>query len=249
MFPYRDHNPSRRTPYVTWGLIAANILVFLAFYGTMSSNVALAAFYNDYAMFPVRVTQNADYRSILTSMFLHAGFMHLAGNMLFLWVFGDNLEDTFGHLGFLAFYLASGFGAAFAHVLSDPASQVPTVGASGAIAGVMGGYLLLFPKARVDVLIILVVIFRRIALPAWVMLGVWFALQLFNGVSSAGSTGGGVAYWAHAGGFVCGILLTVPAFLRRGGNEFWRLTDGHPQHPPTNVQERMSSVPVVFRRR
>lgn len=248
MFPYRDHNPSRRTPYVTWALIALNVIVFVSNYGLMSDNFKLASFYSEYAMIPVLVSSDGAYQSILTSMFIHAGFMHILGNMLFLWIFGDNLEDGFGHIGFLVFYLLCGFGAAYAHVLSDPNSRVPVVGASGAIAGVMGGYLLLFPKARVDVLIIILVFFKRVALPAWVMLGVWFALQLFNGLTTD-TTGGGVAYWAHAGGFVIGLALTFPYFLKRGGNAFWQQTEGHPPHPPTKVAERMSSVPSVIRRR
>lgn len=249
MFPIRDHNPSRRTPYVTWGLIAINILVFVAFNGTFSTDAALMSFYNDFAMFPARVSQNGEYFSILTSTFLHAGVMHLGGNMLFLWIFGDNMEDNFGHIGFLAFYLICGYGAAFAQIYADPNSTIPNVGASGAIAGVMGGYLLLFPKARVDVLFIFVVFFRVFALPAWVMLGLWFGLQIYNGIASAGVTGGGVAYWAHAGGFAVGILLTIPMFIRRGGNAFWRLTDGHPPHPPTKAEERLSNIPSVIRRR
>ncbi|MHA3914967.1 rhomboid family intramembrane serine protease [Halovulum sp. GXIMD14793] len=198
-------------------------------------------------MIPAMVTQQGDYQSVLTSMFLHGGFMHLAGNMLFLWIFGDNLEDSFGHIWFLIFYLLSGLGAAAAHIVADPTSTVPTVGASGAIAGVMGGYLLLFPKARVDVLLVLGFFWRLIALPAWVVLGVWFGLQVFSGASQVGVGGGGVAYWAHVGGFVAGVAMVVPYFLRQGGGQFWIRVDGHPPHPPTF--EGVSSIPVVRRRR
>ena len=149
-------------------------------------------------------------------MFLHGGLLHLAGNMLFLWIFGDNMEDEMGHVGYLLFYLASGIGAGMAHVLAAPYSAVPTVGASGAIAGVMGGYLLLFPKARVDILFIFIVFFRIFTIPAWIMLALWFGLQIFGG-AGANPDEGGVAYWAHAGGFVVGALLTLPVFFRKGG--------------------------------
>src|SRR6056297_1442232 len=150
MFPIRDHNPSGGTPYVTYALIAANIGIFLAYWPLFSEPWALNRFFFDWAMVPARVAQEGNWHTVATSMFLHGGVMHLAGNMLFLWIFGDNMEDEMGHAGFLLFYLASGIGAALAQVLAAPYSQVPTVGASGAIAGVMGGYLLLFPKAKVD---------------------------------------------------------------------------------------------------
>ncbi len=248
MFPIRDHNPSLHTPYVTYALLAANVIIFLAYYPMLSADeFRLAAFFNEWATIPAEVSTGQNYHTILTSMFLHGGWMHLVGNMLFLWIFGDNMEDAFGHVGFLVFYLASGAAADYAHVLSDPTSITPTVGASGAIAGVMGGYLLLYPKARVDVILILFVIIRRFALPAWTVLGLWFAFQIFNGVT-ADLTAGGVAYWAHAGGFIIGFLFTLPLWLRRGGKDFWRQNDGHPPHPPTGYPERMSSIPIVRRR-
>lgn len=139
MFPIRDHNPSRRTPYVTLALIALNVAVFLSGLALLQTDRALALFYYDYALLPVRLSNGENYAALVTSVFLHGGWMHLAGNMLFLWIFGDNLEDEMGHLPFLAFYLACGIGASLAQVAADPASQIPTVGASGAIAGVMGG--------------------------------------------------------------------------------------------------------------
>ena len=141
-------------------------------------------------------------------MFLHAGWMHLGGNMLFLWIFGDNLEEEMGHLGFLIFYLACGAAAGLAQALPDPGALTPMVGASGAIAGVMGGYLLLFPKARVDVLFIFIIFFRIFAIPAWIVLGIWLALQIFSGVATP-TDAGGVAYWAHVGGFVAGLVRGV----------------------------------------
>ena len=246
MFPIRDHNPSERTPFVTYALIVANVAIFLSYVGLFADERALAAFYIDWAMVPASVTEEGSYFSLITSMFLHGGWMHLIGNMLFLYIFGDNIEDLLGHLGFLLFYLACGIGAALAHVLSAPLSAVPTVGASGAIAGVMGGYLLMFPRAKVDILFIFIIFFRIFTIPAWIMLGVWFALQLFNGVA-VDSGIGGVAYWAHAGGFVIGVALMLPVFLRRGGPRFWQVTEGHPPHP--EIDYARSSVPRAGRRR
>lgn len=247
MFPIRDHNPSERTPYVTYALIALNVAIFLSYWPLFNDDRALMAFYDTWGMRPVEVSQGVETYTLLTSMFLHGGVMHLAGNMLFLWIFGDNLEEQMGHLGFALFYIACGVGADLGQVLADPYSQVPVVGASGAIAGVMGGYLLLFPRAKVDVLIIIVIIFKIFPVPAWVMLGVWFALQLFNGVTSFGATGGGVAYWAHAGGFLVGLILCLPVWLKRGGVQFWARTDGHPPHPDATYPG--SRIPTITRRK
>ncbi|SFS22066.1 rhomboid family intramembrane serine protease [Yoonia litorea] len=245
MFPIRDHNPSQRVPFVTITLIVINVAVYLWGLSALDTNRALAQFYFDYALLPARLANGENEIALVTSIFLHGGFMHLAGNVLFLWIFGDNMEDEMGHLPFLLFYLASGVGASLAHVVTDPGSVVPMVGASGAIAGVMGGYLLLFPKARVDILLILIVYFRVIPIPAWLMLGLWFGLQLFSGVN-VDTSAGGVAYWAHAGGFVIGIVLTLPLWFKLGGPSFWRATDGHPPHPDATY--RSSSVPIVRKR-
>ncbi len=244
MFPIRDHNPSTRVPYVTIGLIIINVAVFLIGLALFQDQRSLSLFYYDYAFLPVRLSQGENYPALVTSIFLHGGFMHLAGNMLFLWIFGDNLEDEMGHVPFLIFYLASGVGASLAQYAFDPMSNIPTVGASGAIAGVMGGYLLLFPKARVDVFIFFVVFFRIFPIPAWIMLGLWFGLQLFSGIS-VDTSGGGVAYWAHAGGFVIGLILTLPLWFKLGGGLFWRQTHGHPPHPEATYGR--SSIPKVRR--
>lgn len=246
MFPIRDHNPSERTPYVVYALIAANVAVYLLQLPYMGSERAMLAFWRDWAMIPAAVTRGGEYHGIFTSMFLHAGFMHLAGNMLFLWIFGDNMEDQMGHLGFLLFYLASGIAAALAHIAAAPVSVVPTVGASGAISGVMGGYLLLFPRARVDVMLILVFIVRIFTVPAYLMLGLWFAMQLLSGASTP-ADGGGVAYWAHAGGFVAGLVMTLPLWLRRGAEGYWRQNHGRPPHP--GIEYPASNIPIVRRRR
>ncbi len=248
MFPIRDHNPSGRTPYVTYALMAANILVFLSYFSLFSSNAAINQFFVEWAMIPARITSGDGFYTVLTSMFLHGGWMHLAGNMLFLWIYGDNMEDEMGHIPYLGFYLASGIAAGLIHVISAPGSGVPTVGASGAIAGVMGGYLLLFPRARVDILIILVVIFRILPIPAWIVLMVWFAMQILGGVGADPDTGG-VAYWAHLGGFAAGLLLTVPLWLKLGGPGFWQRTDGHPPHPEARYDAVTSRIPKVSGRR
>ena len=248
MFPIRDHNPSEKTPFVTYALIAANITIFLLYWPLMSDDRALMRFYFDWAMIPENIADGRNLHTILTSMFLHGGWLHLAGNMLFLWIFGDNLEEDFGHVGFLIFYLAAGVGAALVHVFAAPWSPVPTVGASGAIAGVMGGYLLLYPKAKVDVLFIFIIFFKIFPIPAWIMLGVWFGLQLINGVGSD-PTGGGVAYWAHAGGFIIGFVLVIPLWLSRGGLAFWQRTEGHPDHPEARYDLARSRIPRIPKRR
>jgi len=250
MFPFRDHNPSERTPYVTWALIAANVVIFLSYFPSLSGSEAmLGAFFDQWALVPREVLSGFDQHTVLTSMFLHGGWMHLLGNMLFLYIFGDNLEDLLGHLGFLAFYLASGVAAAGGQILADPTSSIPMVGASGAIAGVMGGYLLLFPRARIDVLVIIVVIFKVFTIPAWLMLGIWFGLQLVNGLAMD-VAGGGVAYWAHAGGFIAGLVLVLPAWLKRGGPQWWSRTHGKPPHEEVNYvldRDRRSPIPRVRR--
>jgi membrane associated rhomboid family serine protease len=249
MFPIRDHNPSERTPFVTWALIVANVVIFLSYFPALSGNQAdLLAFYLDWGLLAGETTQNGFGRSMVTHMFLHGGWMHLIGNMLFLYIFGDNLEDLMGHLGFAVFYILGGFAAAYGQILADPLATVPMVGASGAIAAVMGGYLLMFPKARIDVLVILVVFIKVFTIPAWLMLGLWFGLQLVSGLQMD-LVGGGVAYWAHAGGFVAGVVLTLPVFLRRGGAGFWNAYGGKPPHDEVEyrVEKRRSGIPRVRR--
>ncbi|HBS49844.1 MAG TPA: rhomboid family intramembrane serine protease [Rhodobacteraceae bacterium] len=244
MFPIRDHNPSGRTPFVVYALIAANAAVFLLTAG-IESEFQLFTFYDAYAITPRYIAHGVRLETLFTSMFLHGGLLHLGGNMLFLWIFGDNLEDEMGHLPFLLFYLAAGVGAGLIHVVAAPFSMVPTVGASGAIAGVMGGYLLLFPRARVDILLILIVFIRIFPIPAWIMLIVWLGMQFLGGIGSDPDAGG-VAYWAHAGGFVVGLALTVPLWLRRGGPRFWARHHGHPPHP--HARYSASRIPRVRRK-
>lgn len=244
MFPIRDHNPSGRIPYVTYALMAANIGIFLSYVGLFNDPRALNGFFFEYAAIPARISAGDGFGTLISSMFLHGGWMHLIGNMLFLWIFGDNVEDEMGHVPYLLFYLATGIAAGLVQVFSAPGSDIPTVGASGAIAGVMGSYLLLFPKARVDILLILIIFVRIFPIPAWIMLAVWFGMQFVGGIG-ADVSAGGVAYWAHAGGFAAGLFLTLPLWLKRGGLRFWKRTDGHPPHPEATYA--MSRIPKVRR--
>lgn len=245
MFPIRDHNPSGRTPFVTLALIAINIVVFCGYWTTLTEN-EIGWFFLNWGAVPARVMSGEGIETIFTSMFLHGGWLHLAGNMLFLWIYGDNLEEEMGHLGFLAFYLVSGVAAAGLQIAADPASFIPMVGASGAIAGVMGGYLLLFPRAKVDVLFIFVIFFRIFAIPAWIVLGLWLAIQVFSGAVTP-TDGGGVAYFAHIGGFIAGFVLAIPVWLRRGAAGFWSRTHGHPPHPEATYKLERSRIPTVRR--
>lgn len=241
MFPIRDHNPSLRRPYVTWVLIAVNLAMFLLTLPGVEGGQEIWAWL---ALYPIAVVHGDFLWGLVSHMFLHAGVMHLGGNMLFLWIFGDNMEDQMGHGGFLAFYLSAGLLAAAAQIAAEPFSTIPMVGASGAIAGVMGGYLLMFPRARVDIVAIFIVFFKVFTLPAWIILGIWLALQLFGGFSMAGGEGG-VAYWAHAGGFIAGIVLCLPLFLKRGGPGFWTVNHGHPPHAAATYAP--SRIPRVRR--
>lgn len=214
--PLKDLNPSRTYPFVNITLILANIGVFLYQAGldiTLTPK-AYAAFFLPYSTVPARFPSllaghtafQAAFLPLLTSMFLHAGWLHLAGNMLFLWIFGDNVEDFFGHFTYFFFYLVCGFGAGLIHVLFNWHSTVPAVGASGAISGVMGAYILLYPGARI---LTLVLIFP-IPIPAVIFLGLWYVLQFLAGLSTLGvKVTGGVAVWAHIGGFLLGMLLTA----------------------------------------
>lgn len=207
MFPLRDHNPSGITPYVTWGLIALNVAVFL--YGQLIlQGSAQTRFLFDYSFIPFRLHFGAEKQTLLTAMFLHGSWLHLGGNMLFLWIFGDNVEARLGRLSYLGFYLGCGVLAALAQYLHDPLARYPVIGASGAIAGVLGAYMRLYPQARVDVFFFFVIFFRVIPIPAWGVLGIWFGFQLLDGLGDP-SMQDGVAYWEHIGGFAAGYLIAL----------------------------------------
>jgi membrane associated rhomboid family serine protease len=211
VIPLRDLNPTRRKPVVTWLLIAVNVGVWLY---QWSLGPEMEAFVREWGAVPYHLTHGGKlgiYLTPLTSMFMHGGWLHLIGNMWFLHVFGDNIEDELGHARYLFFYLVSGLGAVALQVVIDPSSTIPMVGASGAIAGVLGGYMMLHPRARILTLVPIVFFIQFVELPAFLFLFVWFGLQLLQGFLSLGVAAeeavGGVAFFAHIGGFIMGLLL------------------------------------------
>ncbi|MEK6661012.1 MAG: rhomboid family intramembrane serine protease, partial [candidate division NC10 bacterium] len=216
MIPLKDNIPSSRTPVITVGLIVINVLVYLN--QLALSPRAAVRFVYLYGLIPVEISEGQLliqhpvplYGTILTSMFVHGGLFHLAGNMLYLWIFGDNVEDRLGRFRFLLFYLLSGLAAAAAQILSDPHSQIPMVGASGAISGVLGAYLLLYPHARVVTLVFFGWFVRLIEIRALFVLGFWILVQLASGLLTWGAQVGGVAWFAHIGGFVAGLVMVIP---------------------------------------
>ena len=233
MFPYHDENETQRTPIVTIVLIALSVGAWLFVQGA-GTEAALVASVCNLGLIPGELTlsvqpgtplrvseqfvcftsEGRQTANLITSMFLHGSWMHLLGNMWFLWLFGNNIEDSMTRPRYVAFYLLSGIGAAMAQVVANPGSSIPMVGASGAISGVMGAYLVLFPRVRVYTLVPLGFLLHSMALPAWGMLIYWMFLQVVGGFTSIGSEGGGVAFWAHLGGFVAGVVL-VKMFVRR----------------------------------
>jgi membrane associated rhomboid family serine protease len=245
MFPYRDENETQRTPYITLAFIALNVLMWLFVQGAGAS-LPLARSVCNLGLIPgelmgtvppgtrfpigdglVCLTDPGPQVShLITSMFLHGSWMHLIGNMWFLWLFGNNVEDSMGRLRFAIFYLLCGLAAALAQVATNPASAIPMVGASGAISGVMGGYLVLYPQVRVFCLVVLGFFVTSVALPAWMMLIYWFVIQFVSGLAAFGGDVGGVAFWAHTGGFVAGLILVKlfaqPEYLVAHRAHHWR---------------------------
>ncbi|MGH7929386.1 MAG: rhomboid family intramembrane serine protease [Candidatus Binatia bacterium] len=233
MIPYRDENETQRAAIVTGAFIGLNVLSWLLVQGA-GATYSLAASVCNLGLIPGELTlsvppgtrfpmgdglacsTDAGRQSwhLITSMFLHGSWMHLIGNMWFLWLFGNNVEDAMGRGRFIIFYILCGLAAAFGQIVASPSSAIPMVGASGAISGVMGGYLLLYPKVRVFTILPLGFFFTTIAVPAWVMLGYWFLLQFISGLADFGGDKGGVAFWAHIGGFVTGVVL-VKFFSRK----------------------------------
>jgi membrane associated rhomboid family serine protease len=232
MFPYHDENQTLRTPIITYLLIAANVLVWVVVEGA-GAPLAVARAVCELGLIPAELTLSLppgtrfpmgdglvcltdpgrQVLNVFTSMFLHGGWMHLLGNMWFLWLFGNNIEDSMGRLRYLVFYLLCGVAAALAQVIVNPGSAIPMVGASGAISGVMGAYLILYPRVRVYAIVPIGFIPISIALPAWTMLLYWFGMQFLGGLFGSATEQGGVAFWAHAGGFVAGLVL-VKLFAR-----------------------------------
>ncbi|MFP2912856.1 rhomboid family intramembrane serine protease [Pyxidicoccus sp. 3LFB2] len=256
MIPISDDNPTLRTPVVTYLLLGAILFTWLVIQGAGFDAIKLAESVCAFGMVPLKLTGNLPLGSILklgdglscgimnptldrltplTSMFLHGGWMHLIGNCLFFWVFGNNVEDSMGRLRFLVFYVVCGLAAAAAHVLVDPTSAIPTVGASGAISGIMGAYLVLYPRVRVNMLFIIFIFIQIIPVPAWAVLMWWFAVQVISGLPqlmTMEQMSGGVAFWAHIGGFVAGVVLIKlfrnPRYTAQRTSWRHRL---HPDHP------------------
>jgi membrane associated rhomboid family serine protease len=247
VFPYRDDNETQRTPYVTYALIALNVLAWLLVQGAGSA-LTLAESVCNLGLIPGELTLSVppgtglemgrglvcltdpgrQVTHLFTSMFLHGSWMHLLGNMWFLWIFGNNVEDSMGRSRFVAFYLICGLLAAFAQVTFNRASNMPMVGASGAISGIMGAYLILYPRVRVYTLVPLGFLLTSIPLPAWLMLIYWMVIQFFGGLQSVGAAGG-TAFWAHIGGFLAGVVL-IKLFARRDYLEQHRTHHWRPQH-------------------
>jgi membrane associated rhomboid family serine protease len=243
MVPIRDDNPRLFTPLVTWALIAVNAICWFAVQG-FGEEVPLARSICEFGTIPAELLGHARegarvslgvgscvlgeprWHTVVTSMFMHGGWLHLIGNMWFLYIFGDNVEDSMGRFRFAVFYLVCGAAAAAAQIAIAPASPVPMVGASGAIGGVMGAYVVLYPRVRVHLLVFLGIIITTIAVPAIFMLGYWLLLQLLGGAQSLGQDGGGVAFWAHVGGFAAGAVLVVlfknPELVARHPYYGWR---------------------------
>ncbi|HYA28635.1 MAG TPA: rhomboid family intramembrane serine protease [Acidobacteriota bacterium] len=246
MIPYRDENETQRPAVVTAAIIGLNVLTWLFVQGA-GTEFPLAKSVCELGLIPGELTgllpvgtrfpmgrglvcltdPGRQYSHLITSMFLHGGWMHLIGNMWFLWLFGNNIEDSMGRLRFIVFYLTTGLAAAFGQVVASPGSVVPMIGASGAISGVMGAYLILYPRVKVYVLVPIFIFFTSIALPAWMMLGYWFFLQLASGLLSQDDMGG-VAFWAHVGGFVAGIVL-IKFFARDEYVDAHRASQWRPQ--------------------
>lgn len=242
MFPIRDDNPQILTPYATYAIVIINVAAWVFLQG-LGTEPSLSGSICQFGLIPGELLQQvasgskislgpqticilgdtAAWQTTLTSMFMHGSWMHIIGNMWFLWIFGDNVEDAMGHGRFVLFYILCGLAAAAAQVMADPASSIPMVGASGAIGGVMGAYVLLYPRVHVHMLFILVIFVTTFAVPAYLMLGYWFLVQLLSGVAANGAQGGGVAFWAHIGGFVAGGILV---YLFRDMNLLAR----HPYH-------------------
>ena len=242
MFPVRDDNPHFLTPWATWLIVGLNVLSWIMVQGlgaepALSRSVCMLGLVPGELLqsvpagtsFPIAdnlvctVTDHPAWISVISHMFLHGSWMHIIGNMWFLWIFGNNVEDSMGHLRFILFYLLSGFAAAGLQTAADPSSVIPMVGASGAIGGVMGAYILLYPRVTVHMLFIFGFYITTFGIPAFWMLGYWFVVQLFGGLNSIGAAGGGVAFWAHIGGFLAGVILIL--FFRKR-----ELVNRHPYH-------------------
>ena len=209
MIPLADQHrePRHLFPYVSIVILIINVLVFLWMQFSLSQR-GIESFFFTWGAVPARITSGEAYITLLTSMFIHGGWMHIIGNMLYLWIFGDNVESAMGHGRYLAFYLLTGVAAAFAQILIDPSSEIPAVGASGAIAGILGAYILFYPSATIKTLIFLGIFITVTNISALIVIGLWIVLQIVSGLAELGAAAsGGVAYFAHIGGFIAGLVL------------------------------------------
>ncbi len=220
LIPYKDDNPTRNVPYLTIGIIILNIAVFVL---QLTSRTGMQNMAYDYGAIPHSLLTLESRQpvhpalTIFSSMFMHGGFLHIGSNMLYLWIFGNNIEDRIGPVRFIIFYLFCGIGAAFAHAITNPDSTIPMIGASGAVSGILGAYMLLFPRANVHTLLILGIFITKVKIPALFVIGLWVLVQFINSVISAGiQNAGGVAWFAHLGGFLLG-LLTIKIWLPKKG--------------------------------
>lgn len=227
-FPYKDDNPTRTFPFITIILIVANILIFIYTLANMSNIEEYKNIIYSYGAIPShllsfdRAQPIHPSLTVFTSMFMHGGFLHIASNMLYLWIFGNNIEDTLGHFRFLFFYLVCGIVAAYSHAVTAPSSLMPMIGASGAVSGVLGAYLLLYPRARVHTLVFLGFFVQIIRLPAYFVIGFWIVIQIINGLVSKGvADQGGVAWFAHIGGFIFGLLLIMLLLRQRRKKRYY----------------------------
>jgi len=211
MFPLKDENPIRRRPILTYALIIVNVAIFV---GTLATGT-FGQSIEEYGMKPKEVLAGQNLHTLFTSMFLHGGILHILFNMWYLWIFGDNIEDILGRGKFILFYLGTGLVASLVYSFSDPGSIIPAIGASGAIAGVLGAYMILYPWARVHTAVIFFIMIHLVMVPAVVIIGLWFVLQVLSAsVLWAAGTTAGVAYWAHIGGFLAGMLLILPVWMK-----------------------------------
>jgi membrane associated rhomboid family serine protease len=219
MIPYKDDNPTGSFPFVTIGLLTANCVVFVFQLISPLHPEQIVYAYGAVPRYLLTFTTVQPVHplfTVLTSMFMHGGILHIGTNMLYLWIFGDNIEDRLGHLRFIIFYLLCGTAAVFSHSITEPSSTMPMIGASGAVSGILGAYLLLFPRARVHTLIFFGFFVQTVRLPALLVIGLWVVIQFINGILSKGPMAqGGVAWFAHIGGFICGILLIAFVFKRK----------------------------------
>ena len=228
LFPLYDENPTKSIPWITLLLILINVLVFI-YELSLQSAGKLQQLFQTAALIPYEITNLAKLTSdvpnigilaVFTSMFMHGGWLHIIGNMWYLWIFGNNVEDTLGHAKYLLFYLLCGIGGGIGHILSQPYSQVPTVGASGAIAGVLAGYLIMFPTARVVTIVPIFIFLQIVKVPAILLIGLWFLIQIASGMGSLSTqASGGTAWFAHIGGFIAGVVLVLVLSRKKTGGK------------------------------